>query len=88
MSKSEFVEIRHGKCKLYFPYDQFLEALRRGKAFNRSKERRPRERQMHAAAERRRDAMLGMPQSIAGIERLGAELERQGLLEEVEEAAE
>ena len=40
---------------------------------------------MQMAAERRRAQMLGMPESIAGIQRLGEELSERGLLKELED---
>lgn len=63
MNKSEFVKIPFKKSVLYFTFPQFLEALQRGRAFL-SQERRPRKAKMHEAAERRRDAMLGMPEVL------------------------
>ena len=64
MNKSEFVKIPFKKATLYFTYPQFVEALRRGKAFTRAKERRRRENRMHQAAERRRNQMMGMPEVL------------------------
>ena len=59
MNTAEFVEISYNKSLLYFTFSEFMAAVKRGKAFTRSKELKKRELSAHHRADRKRDSMLG-----------------------------